>query len=248
MPVANEKIAVDQASRRPRPGLRRFHAGEYMEGACRRPCGGPGGGRRRGPERGHGHAGHGLGGQALLRPGATVSSPHERIGAQRSQLCRQCTGVALANRSGPLLRSPARQERAFSRDGKHQAAEEAGADGGAGAPGEPALPLDDQDDDAPPLGRRRGGRPDRVAEEHKQLQQWIDRAAARGAIHRNLAARKKAQAARLVTPRQLARYERCVTSTSASSSSSSAGRRLAPLSAASRSASRTTAASSSSDE
>ena len=45
------------------------------------------------------------------------------------------------------------------------------------------------------------GDAERVAEEHKQLQQWIDRAAARGAIHRNLAARKKAQAARLVTPR-----------------------------------------------
>jgi small subunit ribosomal protein S20 len=44
------------------------------------------------------------------------------------------------------------------------------------------------------------GDADRIAEEHKQLQQWIDRAAARGAIHRNLAARKKAQAARLVTP------------------------------------------------
>ncbi len=44
------------------------------------------------------------------------------------------------------------------------------------------------------------GDADRIAEEHKQLQQWVDRAAARGAIHRNLAARKKAQAARLVTP------------------------------------------------
>ncbi len=40
-----------------------------------------------------------------------------------------------------------------------------------------------------------------VTNEHRRLQQWIDRAAARGAIHRNLAARKKAQAARLVTPK-----------------------------------------------
>jgi small subunit ribosomal protein S20 len=40
----------------------------------------------------------------------------------------------------------------------------------------------------------------RIATEHRQLQQWIDRAAERGAIHRNLAARKKAQAARLVAP------------------------------------------------
>ena len=44
------------------------------------------------------------------------------------------------------------------------------------------------------------GDAERIAEEHKQLQQWVDRAAARGAIHRNLAARKKAQAARLVAP------------------------------------------------
>ncbi|MBD0347590.1 MAG: 30S ribosomal protein S20 [Thermoleophilia bacterium] len=41
----------------------------------------------------------------------------------------------------------------------------------------------------------------KIATEHRRLQQWIDRAAARGAIHRNLAARKKAQAARLVGPR-----------------------------------------------
>ena len=38
-----------------------------------------------------------------------------------------------------------------------------------------------------------------IAAEHRTLQQWIDRAAARGAIHRNTAARKKAQAARLVS-------------------------------------------------
>jgi len=40
-----------------------------------------------------------------------------------------------------------------------------------------------------------------IAAEHRTLQQWIDRAAARGAIHRNTAARKKAQAARLVAGR-----------------------------------------------
>jgi small subunit ribosomal protein S20 len=40
---------------------------------------------------------------------------------------------------------------------------------------------------------RIGSRPEHIA-----LQRWIDRAAARGAIHRNTAARKKAQAARLV--------------------------------------------------
>ena len=45
------------------------------------------------------------------------------------------------------------------------------------------------------------GDAERIATEHRRLQHWIDRAAARGAIHRNLAARKKAQAARLVGPR-----------------------------------------------
>jgi small subunit ribosomal protein S20 len=35
-----------------------------------------------------------------------------------------------------------------------------------------------------------------VADEHRELVRWIDRAAARGALHRNTAARKKAQAAR----------------------------------------------------
>jgi small subunit ribosomal protein S20 len=39
----------------------------------------------------------------------------------------------------------------------------------------------------------------RVADEHRTLVRWIDRAAAKGALHRNAAARKKSQAARLVT-------------------------------------------------
>ena len=47
--------------------------------------------------------------------------------------------------------------------------------------------------------RRRRGRRRRVAEEHRELVRWIDQAAARGALHRNTAARKKAQAARLVS-------------------------------------------------
>jgi small subunit ribosomal protein S20 len=38
-----------------------------------------------------------------------------------------------------------------------------------------------------------------VAAEHRELVRWIDRAAARGALHRNAAARKKSQAARLVS-------------------------------------------------
>ena len=37
----------------------------------------------------------------------------------------------------------------------------------------------------------------RVEEEHRELVRWIDKAATKGAIHRNTAGRKKAQAARL---------------------------------------------------
>ncbi len=39
----------------------------------------------------------------------------------------------------------------------------------------------------------------RVAAEHRQLVRIIDRAASRGALHRNTAARRKAQAARIVS-------------------------------------------------
>jgi small subunit ribosomal protein S20 len=39
---------------------------------------------------------------------------------------------------------------------------------------------------------------DQIAAEHRELVRWLDRAAARGALHRNTAARRKAQAARLV--------------------------------------------------
>ena len=42
------------------------------------------------------------------------------------------------------------------------------------------------------------GDADKVAEEHRALVRWIDKAASSGAIHGNAAARKKAQAARLV--------------------------------------------------
>ena len=45
------------------------------------------------------------------------------------------------------------------------------------------------------------GDSDRISATHKELQQWIDRAVSRGALHRNAAARKKAQAARLVSSR-----------------------------------------------
>jgi small subunit ribosomal protein S20 len=40
-----------------------------------------------------------------------------------------------------------------------------------------------------------------VEAEYKQLVSWLDRAAARGAIHKNTAARRKAQAAKLISGR-----------------------------------------------
>ena len=39
----------------------------------------------------------------------------------------------------------------------------------------------------------------KTVDEHRELVRWIDRAASRGALHRNAAARKKSQAARLVS-------------------------------------------------
>ena len=39
----------------------------------------------------------------------------------------------------------------------------------------------------------------RTAEEHRALLRWLDKASSRGAIHPNKAARKKSQAARLVS-------------------------------------------------
>jgi small subunit ribosomal protein S20 len=40
-----------------------------------------------------------------------------------------------------------------------------------------------------------------VAARHRELVRWIDRAAAHGALHKNTAARRKAQAARMVAGR-----------------------------------------------
>ena len=42
------------------------------------------------------------------------------------------------------------------------------------------------------------GDADAIATEHRTLVRWVDRAASKGALHTNTAARKKAQAARLV--------------------------------------------------
>jgi small subunit ribosomal protein S20 len=46
-----------------------------------------------------------------------------------------------------------------------------------------------------------GGSADEIASEHRRLVQLIDRAASRGALHRNAAARKKSQASRLAAGR-----------------------------------------------
>ena len=43
------------------------------------------------------------------------------------------------------------------------------------------------------------GDAERVAEEHKRLVSWLDRSAARGALHKNTAARRKSQADRLAS-------------------------------------------------
>jgi small subunit ribosomal protein S20 len=43
------------------------------------------------------------------------------------------------------------------------------------------------------------GDSERISTEHRELVRWIDKAAANGALHRNTAARKKAQAAKLVS-------------------------------------------------
>ena len=42
------------------------------------------------------------------------------------------------------------------------------------------------------------GDKDQIEADHRELVRWIDKAASRGALHRNTAARKKAQAAKLV--------------------------------------------------
>ncbi len=45
------------------------------------------------------------------------------------------------------------------------------------------------------------GDADKVAEEHRTLVRWIDKAVSRGALHKNTGARKKSQAARLASPK-----------------------------------------------
>ena len=45
------------------------------------------------------------------------------------------------------------------------------------------------------------GDENRIADEHRLLVRWIDKAAAQGALHKNTAGRRKAHAARLVGKR-----------------------------------------------
>ena len=47
-----------------------------------------------------------------------------------------------------------------------------------------------------------GGDATQIEERHRELVRWLDRAAASGALHKNTAARRKAQAARLVSAGQ----------------------------------------------
>jgi small subunit ribosomal protein S20 len=44
-----------------------------------------------------------------------------------------------------------------------------------------------------------GGDKDAAESEHRNLVRWIDKAVSRGALHRNTGARKKSQAARLLS-------------------------------------------------
>ena len=47
-----------------------------------------------------------------------------------------------------------------------------------------------------------GGDASAVGERHKELVTWLDKASAKGALHKNTAARRKAQAARLAAGKQ----------------------------------------------
>jgi small subunit ribosomal protein S20 len=47
----------------------------------------------------------------------------------------------------------------------------------------------------------RSGETERASAEHRELVRWIDRAAARGALHKNTAARRKARADKLLSGR-----------------------------------------------
>ena len=60
------------------------------------------------------------------------------------------------------------------------------------------MALDREDAHAPTARRGRRGDATVVGERRRELERWLDRAAANGKLHKNTAARRKAQAARLV--------------------------------------------------
>ena len=175
-----------------------------------------------------------------------------RARAARSRarcVARPQPAVSIRRGSATLRARPSSVCGHFLDYAEHQAAEEARPDRRRRAAREPALPLDDQDADeaarrrpSPRATRTRSRPSTRIS------CKLIDRAVARGALHRNAGARKKSQAARARRrpprpsrlPRQLPRSQRrSVISTSARSSSSSPASREPPLSAWSSSASRT---------
>ena len=47
-----------------------------------------------------------------------------------------------------------------------------------------------------------GGDATAVVDRHRELVSWLDKAASRGKLHKNTAARRKAQAARLLSPKK----------------------------------------------
>ena len=182
-PVASAKIAVDHASRRPRAagcsstgasiGTRSAVAGlPYV------PFGRVCSGRLSG---------------ALQRPEATILLPAASV-ASGGPTCRDRCAESVNSRL--LLPSPGPRCGHFHAMPNIKQQKKRVRDRGPGAAREPPLRLDREDLHAPPAcgrGRGRPGADRRGAPRARPL--GADKAAARGALHRNAAARKKAQAA-----------------------------------------------------
>ena len=131
-------------------------------------------------------------------PGAAVvassATTRERYAGGRRAQARGSATIARARRSGHFHAMPnIKQQKKRVRTAAER------------APREPALPLDDQDaGEAPAPRRSRTATPTAVETEHRALVKLIDRAVARGALHRNAGARKKSQAARARRSRAVA--------------------------------------------
>ena len=128
--------------------------------------------------------------------GADTLSTFARTAALALRVVAEAPRTALLRSFRPRGRGHSYARRA---DAEHPATEEARPDRLAAAEREPPLPVDDQD--AHQAARERRSPTvtrDGIAAEHLALVRLIDKAASRGAIHKNTAARKKAQAARLV--------------------------------------------------